>query len=317
MTAHGRWLELGAAEPAFALTAAEDDAVDQHLGECPDCRRRLAAIRNDGHALATLDLGQPSRAVEDRIRSAVYDDSVGLGRLTLVGLVALLVAALLGVTAGVGGFFSRPSDPLDLAVARPIVFDTEFVTLQAHDFRIDLGNAVLVGDDQFRASSGGGDIDHWLLDVGWREGGRERLFSLDLADDGSQWWIDRIVVFEDLSRDKTPTELRVAQVRPIPLSQPFVGDIDALGQGQQGLVRLHIGGAMLSLRPLDQAMPPGRVDAPVRKCVELDPIRPGTDQPPVPFDCTTIRPNGAAPDMRPVAEPTGSLGPTPTASQPR
>src|SRR5829696_6139484 len=118
---HRDYLELAAAGIEFHLTTAERARLEAHVATCDACRRRVAALRSDDQAIATLPRYVLAAATAERLHPARarlrWAPAPG-PTLRLVAAVALL--ALLTMAAlTVGAELLRTQVDQDLVVAPP------------------------------------------------------------------------------------------------------------------------------------------------------------------------------------------------------
>ncbi|HEY6660063.1 MAG TPA: anti-sigma factor [Pyrinomonadaceae bacterium] len=72
---HDDYKEMIPARALSALDAAEARALNEHLDNCPECRKELAAWEATAAALAvTADPAEPSPKVRERILSEIHND---------------------------------------------------------------------------------------------------------------------------------------------------------------------------------------------------------------------------------------------------
>ena len=257
MTAHTRWLELAAAEPAFPLAPDERRGLDEHLAGCEACAGRAHGLRRDIRALASMDAGRPSRSVEDRVRIALLEPRGLSGRLVAAVVVSLLALSAVGVSLGVGAAPPPAAPVAEIGADKRLVWRTDVVLLGVNDFRIEANGLVFAGDADASVTGDPGGPTSWSLELSWREHGHEQRLDLYFKADGGSWWIDELRVGDGLPPPDSAT-FPPGPHAPTPIGQDFVGDLDFVGEGGAGPVRVHLGDAVLHVAPReDAAAPPG------------------------------------------------------------
>lgn len=271
MTDHRRWLELAALRPTFSPSAAEATDLDAHLAACDACSREAAALRADLALVARLEVPAPRDDVRMRVRAAAIAADVGRGtwNLATIAAVGLLAAALIGATLGVGAFLARPDDPLrqldanDPALvaidAKRVQWTTEVVRLGADAVTIDANGSTLRADSPLmKVSSDPGSLTSWSLEVTWFEADLEQRLNVYFNADRTSWWIEGLQVYDNVGPNPDWASFpRGPHFRTL-LGQPFSGDIDIVGAGRAGPVRLRIDGAVLAVAPQPSFVePPG------------------------------------------------------------
>jgi hypothetical protein len=117
MTSHARAEGLLAAAIDFNLTPAEHTEMDDHIATCPDCRALAAGYRSDTASLRAMAYADPPARVRSAVlRAASRPQARAIEPWKLLVAAALLLTALLGATAAIGAWNSRPS----LVVVPPI-----------------------------------------------------------------------------------------------------------------------------------------------------------------------------------------------------
>ncbi len=92
------------------------DAVEQHLGACPVCRRELEQLRADLKLLAEVEVPEPRRYIATRVMAEIRSrqsvragSSTGLARLLVSTVAVLVVAVCISVGAMLGSGLGRSS----------------------------------------------------------------------------------------------------------------------------------------------------------------------------------------------------------------
>ena len=267
MTDHRRWLELAALHPTFSPSAAEATDLDAHLASCESCSREAAALRSDLALVARLELAPPRDDVRMRIRAAAIAGDVGRGawNLATIAAVGLLAAALVGATLGVGALLSHRDDPLTQLDAnaaiegKRILWETEVVRLAADSVTIDAnGKSLHAETPNMKVHSDPGSLTAWSLEVTWFEADLEQRLNFYFNADRTSWWIEGLQVYDNVDPNPDWASFpRGPHFRTL-LGHPFSGDIDLLGAGRAGPVRLRIDGAVLAVAPRPSFVePPG------------------------------------------------------------
>ena len=122
MTSHARSEQLLAAAIDFHMTPAEYTEMADHLAICPDCRALAAGYRSDASTLRAIAFVEaPAHVRSTVLRAASRPTSRAIEPWKLLVAAALLLTALLGATAAIGAWNSRPS----LVVVPPITSPSE------------------------------------------------------------------------------------------------------------------------------------------------------------------------------------------------
>jgi len=117
MTSHARSEQLLAAAIDFHLTPAEHTEMADHLAICPTCRAQAAGYRSDASGLRAIAYAEaPAHVRSAVLRAASRPQARAIEPWKLLVAAALLLTALLGATAAIGAWNSRPS----LVVVPPI-----------------------------------------------------------------------------------------------------------------------------------------------------------------------------------------------------
>lgn len=272
MTDHRRWLELAALRPAFATSPAEVADLEAHLATCDACARQAAAFRADLGLVARLEVPAASARLRERVRDAAIagDASGAAGNLATIAAVGLLAAALLGATLGVGTFLARHDDPIsqldtDNAAAieaiksKRIVWATDVVQLGADKVTIDAGGTTFHAETNVvNVQSDPGSLTAWTLEVGWPEAGTEERVNLYFKADAMSWWVSEVRVYDQSRPKQDWATFPAGPYFRTRLGEPFTGDIDLVGAGRAGEVRLRITGAIMAVTPHPSfVQPPG------------------------------------------------------------
>ena len=284
MIDHRRWLELAALRPTFSPGAAEATDLDAHLATCESCSREAAALRTDLALVAQLEVPAPRDDVRMRVRAAAIAGDVGAGtwNLATIAAVGLLAAALVGATLGVGALLNGSNEPLtNLNANEPpqaaiegkrIRWETEVVRLGADAVRIDAnGKSLHAETANMKVHSDPGSLTAWSLEVTWFEADLEQRLNFYFNADRTSWWIEGLQVYDNVRPDPDWASFpRGPHFRTL-LGQAFTGDIDLLGAGRAGPVRLRIDGAVLAVAPQPSFVEPlgGGI------ALKTDPFQPG------------------------------------------
>jgi hypothetical protein len=266
-----RWLEPAVVGSVFGPPDAEESAeVARHLAECPTCSALVGAIRRDEAAIAAFDAGEPSPSIRRRVLDhAASGGRTGLGPLRLLAFAVLLGAALLGGVAGAGALLKEtpadgdpatgPRDLSDLVAGKPIVWKTPAILLAADDVRVEANGRVLrPAAVQSQIHGDPGSLTYATLEVGWAESGVEQRINLYFAADATSWWMTEARAYDNVPPSPDWAMLGGDLLGRQRLGQPFRGDIDLLGLGRKGEVRLRIDGAVLAMSPQRSYIePPG------------------------------------------------------------
>jgi hypothetical protein len=267
VTDHRRWLELAALRPTFSPSPAEATDLDAHLAICEACSREAAALRADLALVARLEVPASPGALRARVRAAAVAGDVGRGawNLATIAAVGLLAAALIGATLGVGAVLTQHDDPLsqldanDPLKAKRILWTTEVVRLAADSVTIDAnGKSLHAETPNMKVHSDPGSLTSWTLEVTWFEATLEQRLNMYFNADRTSWWIEGIQVYDNVGPNPDWASFaRGPHFRTL-LGQSFSGDIDLLGRGRAGPVRLRIDGAVLAVAPQPSFVePPG------------------------------------------------------------
>ena len=267
-----RWLEPAVVGSVFGPPDARESAeVARHLTECPTCSALVGAIRRDEAAIAGFDAGEPSPSVRRRVLvHATSGGRTGIGPMRLLALAILLGAALLGGVAGAGALLKEaptdgdpatgPADLSALVAGKPIVWKAAAILLAADDVRVEANGRTLHPPAvPLQLHGDPGSLTYATLEVGWAEGGVEQRINLYFAADATSWWVTEARAYDNVppTPDWAMLGGNLLQDRQR-LGQPFQGDIDLMGLGRKGDVRLRIDGAVLAMSPQRSYIePPG------------------------------------------------------------
>lgn len=251
----------------FPLEPEEREAIDDHLRTCSACRAFDADLRADASWLRDIDLGPVPIAVRANLAIAAEQRGRGGGAgrlLVLVGVGALLIAALGTGVLGVGGQgttglgSNRGPDLID--------WHTEVVDLQAQEFWIDANGqrfTAQVGDVE--VDSDPGNATYRTLEARWMEHGVEMRLNLYFAGDDTSSWIDEIRVYNGKPQpDATWLEEWRGTWFKTPIGGVAAGNLDLSAPGGS----LHIGGLLLRSTPFDGVNEPVTGGRPIPQGVE-------------------------------------------------
>ncbi len=272
MTDHRHWLELATRRPTFELGPADSAELDAHLASCDGCSRDSAVLRADLAMVARLEVPTPGARLRERVReAAAAGDTAGSAwNLATIAAVGLLAAALLGAALGVGAFLARHDDPImqldpnDAALTRDltgkrILWATDVVQLGADRLTIDANGTTFHAETSvMTVQSDPGSLTAWTLEVAWPEAGREQRLNLYFKADAMSWWVSEVRVYDAVAPKQEWATFPPGPHFRTRLGDAFSGDIDLVGQGRGGPVRLRIDGAILAVAPHPSfVQPPG------------------------------------------------------------
>lgn len=253
-----------AAAMDFPLEPKEREAIDDHLRSCSACRAFDAGLRTDAASLRNLDLGPVPIAVRANLAIAAErrGRGGGAGRLfVLVGVGALLIAALGAGVLGVGGTSTtglgsnRGPEAVD--------WHTEVVDFQAQEFWIDAnGQRFTAQAGAVAVTSDPGNATYRTLEAIWMEHGVEMRLNLYFAGDATSSWISEVRVYDGKPRGEWITW--VGTWFKTPVGGVSTGDLDLSKPGGS----LHIGGLLLRSTPFDGVNEPITGGRPIPQGVE-------------------------------------------------
>ena len=242
-------------------------------------------MRADLALVARLEVAGGSTRLRGRVQDAAsrHDAGGGSRTIALIAAVALLVAAVVGASLGVGAYISRDSDPISQASPesdaallaakdKRILWSTEVVMLGADRVTLEANGATLHAEtDQIQIRSDPGSRTYWTLEVTWLEAGLEQRIHLYFMADGTSWWVDEVRIYDNVGPAPDWVAFPRGPHLRTALGQPFSGDIAFVGQGRAGPARLRIDGAILAVVPQPSFVePPGGGIA-----LKADPFEPG------------------------------------------
>ena len=243
----------------FPLDAAEREALDAHLLDCPACRSFAAAARSDAATLREIDLGPVPIAVRANIAIAAERRARrgALGRWTAIVAVGALL--LVGIGAGaLGGAGGRggtagPSPSPDAAGVQ-IAWKTDVVALTAREFSIDVGGTTFRAAAPVTLSSDPGDATYRTLEAEWTEHGVTMRLNLYFKGDAGGSWVDEIRIYDGTKDGKWITVQ--GTFFKTPPGATWTGDQDI---AMSPTARLHFAGLTLMSNPSDGGVnePPG------------------------------------------------------------
>ena len=271
MTDHRHWIELAAQRPAFTPSPGELAGLDTHLAGCEACSREAAALRADLALVARFDVPEASVRLRERVReAAAAGESRGsIRKLALVAAIGLLAAALVGASLGVGSFLAKHESPItqldanDPALAgvkdKRVQWRTNVVALAADSVTIDANGKELRAETaNMRVHSDPGSLTYWTLELTWLEAALEQRIDLYFKADAVSWWIDEIRVYDNVGPNPEWASFARGPHLRTQLGAAFEGDIDLIGQGRAGPVRLRMDGVVLAVAPQPSFVePPG------------------------------------------------------------
>jgi hypothetical protein len=271
VTDHRHWLELAALRPTFTPSPDEATDLEAHIAACEACSREAAALRTDLALVSRFEVPPPHDDVRMRVRAAAIAGDIGSGtwNLATIAAVGLLAAALVGAALGAASWLNQPNEPLTNVNAneaslaaiegKRIRWETEVVRLGADSVTIDAnGTALHAETPLLRVSSDPGSLTAWSLEVTWLEANLDQRLNVYFNADRTSWWIEGLQVYDNVRPEPDWAAFpRGPHFRTL-LGQPFVGDIDLVGVGRAGPVRLRIDGAILAVSPQPSFVePPG------------------------------------------------------------
>jgi hypothetical protein len=231
----------------FSLPDGDADALTNHLRTCSACRSFDAALRVDAATLRGLEFGPVPASVRAKVAAAADRPARGdgLGRwIVLVGVGALLLAALGGGALGVG---SRPTAGLG-ANQLPIQWHTQVVDFAATSLRIEAdGQAFVLGSgaSPVDVQSDPGNATSRTLEATWREHGVEMRLSLYFDGDAASSWVREIRIYD--GRPQPDWVTWTGEWFRAPVGVTWTGDLDLSAPAGS----LHIAGLVLSSTAFD------------------------------------------------------------------
>lgn len=261
MTDHRRWLALAAAAPTFSSAADETDAVRRHLTGCAACAAEVAAYRRDAAAIAAFDPGPLPDRLRHRIQEAAMTTTARTRPTPLVALVVLGLLALgaIGASIGAGGLFRGGilADPFDRTTRYD--WQTDAVRLVADELRIEAAGRMFVVDPGTLSVTGDpGTATGWTLEAAWQEHGTQQRLYLYFAADEASWWVTEVRVYDGVAQPSVEwASFPPGPYLRTPVGRDWVGDLELIGSGRAGEVRLVLRGAAIRVSPADGfAAPP-------------------------------------------------------------
>jgi hypothetical protein len=269
---HAEARRLAALAVDGLLDPPDRSALDAHLAACPACRAVATAMEHDAEALRAMDLGPVPVAVRADVAIAAEHRGRGgsVGRWgVIVAVGALLIAGIgSGVIGGAGGRAGAtatpgPSDggaaaaPAN-AVPDQIAWKTDVAVLAAKAFSVQAGDKTFSARVPAEVTSDPGDATDRTLEATWTEQGVEMRHTLYFGGDATTWRVSEIRAYDGNAGPNAKWMTAIGRWFQSPIGQAWTGDIDVplTGEGTGTAGRLHLAGATIATRAVDNVTEP-------------------------------------------------------------